>query len=55
MNEKPFRVLIAKPGLDGHDRGAKALREARDGSGARYDPKVVEAFAAVLEAQGGSW
>ena len=30
--EKPIRVLIAKPGLDGHDRGAKvvahALREA---------------------------
>jgi methylmalonyl-CoA mutase C-terminal domain/subunit len=29
---KPIRVLIAKPGLDGHDRGAKvivhALREA---------------------------
>jgi methylmalonyl-CoA mutase C-terminal domain/subunit len=32
MKEKPLRVLIAKPGLDGHDRGAKvvahALREA---------------------------
>jgi methylmalonyl-CoA mutase C-terminal domain/subunit len=32
MKEKPIRVLIAKPGLDGHDRGAKvvahALREA---------------------------
>ncbi|MBN2385059.1 cobalamin B12-binding domain-containing protein [bacterium] len=31
-NEKPIRVLIAKPGLDGHDRGAKivarALRDA---------------------------
>jgi len=23
--EKPVRVLIAKPGLDGHDRGAKTL------------------------------
>jgi methylmalonyl-CoA mutase C-terminal domain/subunit len=23
--EKPIRVLIAKPGLDGHDRGAKML------------------------------
>ena len=23
--EKPIRVLIAKPGLDGHDRGAKVL------------------------------
>ena len=30
--DKPYRVLIAKPGLDGHDRGAKfiarALRDA---------------------------
>lgn len=27
MNEKkrPIRVLLAKPGLDGHDRGAKVL------------------------------
>jgi len=32
MNERRIRVLIAKPGLDGHDRGAKvvayALRDA---------------------------
>lgn len=32
MTERPLRVLVAKPGLDGHDRGAKviayALREA---------------------------
>jgi len=32
MPQKPIRILIAKPGLDGHDRGAKvvahALREA---------------------------
>lgn len=32
MNKKTIRVLIAKPGLDGHDRGAKfvarALRDA---------------------------
>jgi methylmalonyl-CoA mutase, C-terminal domain len=30
--ERPYRVVVAKPGLDGHDRGAKviarALREA---------------------------
>ena len=25
---KPFRVLIAKPGLDGHDRGAKVIARA---------------------------
>ena len=32
MDDRPIRVLIAKPGLDGHDRGAKvvtmALRDA---------------------------
>jgi methylmalonyl-CoA mutase C-terminal domain/subunit len=32
MSGKPIRILVAKPGLDGHDRGAKvvahALREA---------------------------
>jgi methylmalonyl-CoA mutase, C-terminal domain len=32
MESKPIRVLVAKPGLDGHDRGAKvvayALRDA---------------------------
>ena len=32
MSEHPLRVLVAKPGLDGHDRGAKivarALRDA---------------------------
>jgi methylmalonyl-CoA mutase C-terminal domain/subunit len=32
MTEKKIRILIAKPGLDGHDRGAKivarALRDA---------------------------
>ncbi|MFX1513879.1 MAG: cobalamin B12-binding domain-containing protein [Promethearchaeota archaeon] len=26
--EKPIRVLIAKPGLDGHDRGAKVVARA---------------------------
>lgn len=28
MSEKPIRVLVAKPGLDGHDRGAKVLASA---------------------------
>jgi methylmalonyl-CoA mutase, C-terminal domain len=32
MSERPVRVVVAKPGLDGHDRGAKivarALRDA---------------------------
>jgi len=28
MTEKKIRVLIAKPGLDGHDRGAKIIARA---------------------------
>ncbi len=42
-------------GLKGAELGARALKEAEAGLGKTYDPKVVEAFAAVLESQGGSW
>jgi methylmalonyl-CoA mutase C-terminal domain/subunit len=28
MNEQKIRVLVAKPGLDGHDRGAKVVARA---------------------------
>ncbi|NLT65621.1 MAG: cobalamin B12-binding domain-containing protein [Acidobacteria bacterium] len=28
MNEKRIRILVAKPGLDGHDRGAKVIARA---------------------------
>ncbi len=28
MRSKPVKVLIAKPGLDGHDRGAKVVAHA---------------------------
>lgn len=28
MSEKPIRVLVAKPGLDGHDRGAKVIAQS---------------------------
>ncbi len=28
MTEKRIRVLVAKPGLDGHDRGAKVIARA---------------------------
>ncbi|MFZ5652114.1 MAG: cobalamin B12-binding domain-containing protein [Bacillota bacterium] len=28
MISKPIRVLVAKPGLDGHDRGAKVIAQA---------------------------
>ncbi|MDE2142459.1 MAG: cobalamin B12-binding domain-containing protein [Elusimicrobia bacterium] len=52
MNEKPFRVLIAKPGLDGHDRGAKVIvRALRDAgfeviyTGIRQTPDMIAAAA----------
>ncbi|MCW5941980.1 MAG: cobalamin-dependent protein [Fimbriimonadaceae bacterium] len=28
MNEHPIKVVVAKPGLDGHDRGAKVVARA---------------------------
>lgn len=28
QQERPIRVLVAKPGLDGHDRGAKVIARA---------------------------
>jgi methylmalonyl-CoA mutase C-terminal domain/subunit len=44
----PIRVLIAKPGLDGHDRGAKVVARAlRDGgmeviyAGLRQTPEAI--------------
>jgi methylmalonyl-CoA mutase, C-terminal domain len=55
MPEKRIRVLIAKPGLDGHDRGAKIIARAlRDAgmeviyTGLRQTPEMI-ASAAVQE------
>jgi len=52
MPEKKIRVLIAKPGLDGHDRGAKVVaRVLRDAgmeviyTGLRQTPEMVVAAA----------
>ena len=28
MTDSPLRVVVAKPGLDGHDRGAKVVARA---------------------------
>ena len=28
MSDQPLRILVAKPGLDGHDRGAKIIARA---------------------------
>ncbi|MGD9142614.1 MAG: cobalamin B12-binding domain-containing protein [Dehalococcoidia bacterium] len=48
MNRKKIRVLIAKPGLDGHDRGAKLVARAlRDAgmeviyTGIRQTPEMI--------------
>ena len=53
--ERKIRVLVAKPGLDGHDRGAKVVARAlRDAgmeviyTGLRYTPEMV-AEAALQE------
>lgn len=50
--EKKIRVLIAKPGLDGHDRGAKVIARAlRDAgmeviyTGIRQTPEMIVAAA----------
>ncbi|MGV8050669.1 MAG: cobalamin B12-binding domain-containing protein [Anaerolineaceae bacterium] len=55
MSEKIIRVLIAKPGLDGHDRGAKVIARALrdDGmeviyTGLRQTPDMI-AEAALQE------
>jgi methylmalonyl-CoA mutase, C-terminal domain len=52
MTDRPIRVLIAKPGLDGHDRGAKVIARAlRDAgmeviySGLRQTPEQIAAAA----------
>ena len=55
QNERKIRVLIAKPGLDGHDRGAKVVcRALRDAgfeviyTGLRQTPEQIAA-AAIAE------
>ena len=47
-NNRPIRVLVAKPGLDGHDRGAKVIARAlRDAgmeviyTGIRQSPQMI--------------
>ncbi len=55
MTERKIRVLVAKPGLDGHDRGAKVIaRTLRDAgmevvyTGLRQTPEMI-AEAALQE------
>src|ERR1700731_2265602 len=53
MPEKKIRVLIAKPGLDGHDRGAKIIARAFGDAGMeviytglRQTPEMIASAAA---------
>lgn len=55
MSQRKIRVLVAKPGLDGHDRGAKVIARAlRDAgmeviyTGLRQTPEMI-ASAAMQE------
>ena len=48
QDNRPIRVLVAKPGLDGHDRGAKVIARAlRDAgmeviyTGIRQTPEMI--------------
>jgi methylmalonyl-CoA mutase C-terminal domain/subunit len=61
MSEQKIRVLIAKPGLDGHDRGAKVVARAlRDAgmeviyTGLRQTPEMI-AEAALQEDVDAVW
>ncbi len=52
MAERKIRVVVAKPGLDGHDRGAKVIARAlRDAgmeviyTGLRQTPEMIAAAA----------
>ncbi len=53
QESRPIRVLVAKPGLDGHDRGAKVIARAlRDSgmeviyTGIRQTPEMIVQAAA---------
>ncbi len=55
--ERPYRVVVAKPGLDGHDRGAKVVVRALQGygfdvvyAGLRQTPEQVADLAVRVEA-----
>jgi len=58
MSESRIRVLVAKPGLDGHDRGAKVIARAlRDAgmeviyTGLRQTPEMIVSAALQEDVQ----
>jgi methylmalonyl-CoA mutase C-terminal domain/subunit len=59
MSDRQYRILIAKPGLDGHDRGAKVVARAlRDAgfeviyTGLRQSPEQIVAAAIQEDVDG---
>jgi methylmalonyl-CoA mutase C-terminal domain/subunit len=57
--EKRLRILVAKPGLDGHDRGAKIIARAlRDGgfeviyTGLHQTPEMIADVMRLLKERG---
>ncbi len=59
MSERTYRILVAKPGLDGHDRGAKIVARAlRDSgfeviyTGLRQTPEQIVAAAVQEDVDG---
>ena len=59
MNEENIRVLVAKPGLDGHDRGAKVVARAlRDAgmeviyTGLRQTPEMIAEAVSAMKLEG---
>jgi len=57
--ERPLRILVAKPGLDGHDRGAKIVARAlRDAgfeviyTGLHQTPEMIAAATVQEDADG---
>ena len=57
--ERPLRILVAKPGLDGHDRGAKIIARAlRDAgfeviyTGLHQTPEMIAAAAIQEDVDG---
>ena len=59
QNERTLRILVAKPGLDGHDRGAKIVARAlRDAgfeviyTGLHQTPEMIAAAAVQEDVDG---
>ncbi len=50
MKDKRIRVLVAKPGLDGHDRGAKVIAQALRDAGMEVIYTLHQTIEQILNA-----